>query len=161
MSKNKTTIRNNIRDLFIEFQSKLQFFERRFLKTMKIADLSSNELKVLYVIAASNLKSMNELAQKLRVTQGTLSTSVNCLARKGYLNKTRQTADRRFVDISLTEKSRKAIEYYGLFHYDLIDNLINNFGEDKNEVIEEALKKINSIIEKKSIKKKLKKEHTS
>lgn len=155
-SQNKNKIRNNIRDLFIEFQSKLQFFERKYLKTMKIADVTPKELKVLYMIAASNLNSMSELADKLRVTQGTLSTSINCLVRKGYINKTKQTSDRRFINISLTEKSLKAIEYYGLFHYDLIDNLIQNIDEDKNIMIEEILVKLNTIMESKSYKKRFK-----
>ncbi|HEY8364030.1 MAG TPA: helix-turn-helix domain-containing protein, partial [Haloplasmataceae bacterium] len=86
---------NNIGDLFFEFQSKIQFFERKFLKEFGIVDVTPNEVKVLYIIGLSNIKSMSEIANKLRITQGTLSITVNSLVKKGYVIRTRNKQDRR------------------------------------------------------------------
>lgn len=138
---------NNIGDLFFEFQSKIQFFERKFLKEFGIVDVTPNEVKVLYIIGLSNIKSMSEIANKLRITQGTLSITVNSLVKKGYVIRTRNKQDRRVIILYLTKKSLNVIKHYGMFYYSLIHELINIIDVDKALVLHEILEKLNQIIE--------------
>lgn len=138
---------NNIGDLFFEFQSKLQFFERKFLKEYGIIDVTPNEVKVLFIIGISNIKSMSEIADKLKITHGTLSITVNSLVKKGFVIRTRNNQDRRIIILYLTKKSLNVIKHYGLFYYELINQLIKELDEDKAVVLYEILEKLNSIIE--------------
>jgi|SRR5690554_775215 len=146
MKKEQINI-NNIGDLFFEFQSKIQFFERKFLKEFGIVDVTPNEVKVLYIIGISNIKSMSEIANKLRITQGTLSITVNSLVKKGYVIRTRNKQDRRVIILYLTKKSLSVIKHYGMFYYSLLNELINNIDNDKAIVLNEILDKLNKIIE--------------
>lgn len=146
MRKSDFTI-NSIGDLFFEFQSKLQFFERKFLKEYGIVDVTPNEVKVLYIIGISNIKSMSEIADKLKITHGTLSITVNSLVKKGYVIRTRNKQDRRVIILYLTKKSLSVIKHYGIFYYELINQLIKMIDEDKAIVLNEILENLNNIIE--------------
>ncbi len=138
---------NTIGDLFFEFQSKLQFFERKFLKECGIVDVTPNEVKVLYIIGISNIKSMSEIADKLKITHGTLSITVNSLVKKGYVIRTRHKQDRRIIILYLTKKSLNVIKHYGMFYYELINQLINELESNKAAVLNEILEKLNDLIE--------------
>ncbi|MDD4408899.1 MAG: hypothetical protein PHC47_03555, partial [Clostridia bacterium] len=58
----------SIRNLFFEFQSNLVSYERKFLKEFEINDVTPNEAKILHLVRTSENKSMNELADKLKIT---------------------------------------------------------------------------------------------
>ncbi len=146
MKKKQINI-NTIGDLFFELQSKLQFFERKYLKEYGIVDVTPNEVKVLYIIGISNIKSMSEIADQLKVTHATLSITVNSLVKKGYVLRTRHKQDRRVIILYLTKKSLSVIKHYGMFYYELINQLFNNIDEDKAIVLNEILEKLNQIIE--------------
>src|SRR5690554_4580896 len=124
--KNIDNIISNIGDLFFDFQSKLQFFEREYLKKNGIDDLTPTEVKVLYIIGMSNTKSMTEIADELKITRGTLSITVNNLVEKGYVIRTRNKQDRRVIILYLTKQSVEVVKHYGQFYYALLSTLIKS-----------------------------------
>ena len=138
---------NAIGDLFFEFQAKLQFYERQFLKEYNIVDVTPNEVKVLYIIGISNIKSMSEIAQKLKVTHGTLSITVNSLVKKGYVIRNRHKQDRRVIILYLAKKSLNIIKHYAMFYYKLLFTLLNMMDDEKAVVLEEILNNLNTILE--------------
>lgn len=138
---------SNIGDLFFEFQSKLQFFEREYLKKYGIDDVTPTEVKVLFFIGMSNTKSMTEIAEELKITRGTLSISVNNLVKKGYVIRTRHKQDRRVIILYLTKKSVNIVKYYRQFYYALLSTLINSLSPEKGGVVGEVLEKLNGIVE--------------
>lgn len=135
-----------IRNLFLNFQSKLQFFERRFIKKSCVRDVTPTELKTLYIIQLSDNKTMSGLADVLKVTQGTFTSTINSLEKKGYVKRKRSNLDKRIINLSLTKKSEKVIDSYEKFHNEIIDKLISDFDEDKRSLVEEILAKLNKIL---------------
>ncbi|MCK9470414.1 MAG: MarR family transcriptional regulator [Bacilli bacterium] len=138
---------NRIGEYFFEFQSKLQFFEREYLRKHGIEDVTPTEVKVLYIIGLSNTKSMSEIADELKVTRGTLSITIDSLVKKGYVIRTRHKQDRRVIIVYLTNKSIDVVRIYGRFYFELLKSLIKEFEREKIVVVEEILSKLNHIIE--------------
>lgn len=136
-----------IGELFFEFQAKLQFFEREYLKKLDITDVTPNEVKVLYMIGTSNTKSMSEIAERLKITRGSLSISIDSLVKKGYVIRTRNKQDRRIIIVYLTKKSVSVVRGYGKFYFALLSNLLDNLTKEKRIVVKEMLEQLNSIIE--------------
>jgi len=132
---------------FFEFQSKLQFFEREYLRKHGIEDVTPTEVKVLYIIGLSNTKSMTEIADELKVTRGTLSITIDSLVKKGYVIRTRHKQDRRVIIVYLTNKSIDVVRIYGKFYFELLKSLIKELDREKLEIVEEILVKLNHIIE--------------
>lgn len=149
MNPNKTneTLINNIGDLFLDFQAKIQSFERIFLKEKGIQDVTANEVKILYMIGLSNNKSMKEIAEQLRITQGTLSIAINTLVKKGYVLRTRHKMDKRVIILYLTRKSIQAIKAYAELYSGLIIQLLKVFQEDKVKILEDMLQELNRLLE--------------
>lgn len=138
---------SSIGELFFDFQSKLQFFEREFLRENGIEDVTPTEVKVLYMVGLSNTKSMSEIASKLKVTKSTLSIAINSLVKKGYVIRTRHKQDRRVIIVYLTDKSIQAVKLYGKFYFELLKSLIKVIENEKVEVLREILMKLNMILE--------------
>lgn len=136
---------STIGDLFFEFQAKVQFFERIYLKKHDIVDVTPNEVKVLYIIGISNNKSMKEIADILKITQGTLSITVNSLVKKGYVLRTRDKFDKRVIILYLTKKSIHVIKTYGQFYYELISKLL--VGDEYLKILQEILVELNHVLE--------------
>lgn len=145
--KNEDHLIGSIGELFFDFQSKLQFFEREYLKKYNIVDVTPTEVKVLYIIGLSNTKSMSDIANQLHVTKGTLSIAINSLVKKGYVIRTRHKQDRRIIILYLTKKSLSVVRHYSKFYSELIFTLINQIDVDKVSVLDEILKRLNKIIE--------------
>ncbi len=145
--KNIDNYINNIGESFFEFQSKLQFFEREYLKHYDIIDVTPNEVKVLYIIGTSNTKSMSDIASQLKVTKGTLSISVNSLVKKGYVIRTRHKQDRRVIIVYLTKKSIKIVKHYSKFYFTLVANLIRKFDTERMLHLSEVMEELNKLIE--------------
>ena len=61
------------------------------------------------------------IAAAQRVTAGTLTTAVNALERKGYLERKRDSEDRRAVRIYPTGKARQANELHTQFHKEMVE----------------------------------------
>ncbi|HOA78802.1 MAG: MarR family transcriptional regulator [Bacilli bacterium] len=136
-----------IGDSFFAFQSKLQFFEREYLKKKGIDEVTPAEIKVLYMIGMSNTKSMSEIADELKITRGTLSITVDNLVKKGYVIRARNKQDRRVVILYLTKKSVSIVKDYEEFYNALIRSLVASIDEDKAIVLDEILRNLNKIIE--------------
>jgi len=138
---------NKVGESFFEFQSKLQFFEREYLRKYEIIDVTPTEVKVLYIIGLSNTKSMSDIADELRITKGTLSITVNSLVKKGYVIRNRHKQDRRIIILYLTRKSISVVKHYEKFYTELLRALFNELNDEKIPVVEELLEKLNKIIE--------------
>ncbi len=147
MKKDLDKLISVIGDLFFQFQAKLQIFEREYLRKFGIEDVTPSEVKVLYIIGLSNTKSMSEIAEALKITRGTLSTTVDSLVNKGYVIRTRHKQDRRVIILYLTQKAIGIIKQYEKYLEELISTLAKNLDKEKMFVMEEILEKLNQIVE--------------
>jgi DNA-binding MarR family transcriptional regulator len=138
---------SNISDDFFELLAKLQFFEREYLRKCGIDDVTTNEVKVLYIIGLSNTKSMSEIAEELKVTRGTLSITVDTLVKKGYVIRNRHKQDRRVIILYLTKKAISVVRQYSRFYESLFQELVQNLNDKKVNFLKEILRRLNDIIE--------------
>lgn len=89
---------------------------------------------------------MSEIAQRLSVTVGTLTTNMNGLEKKGYITRERGLADKRVVYVILTEKGRKAFYHHRDFHKRMIKSIVKDLTEEEMEVLYRCLKNLNSFL---------------
>ena len=66
---------------------------------------------------------------------GTLTTAINNLLKKGYVNRKRGEKDRRVVYISLSEKGRKAYSHHREFHKRMIQGLLDTLNEQEQDLL--------------------------
>ena len=82
---------------------------------------------------------MSSIAAKLKVTVGSLTTSMNGLVNKGYTERKRGEKDRRVVNIYLTEKGRKAYHHHAEYHEQMTDAVMRQLNEEEIGVLVKTL----------------------
>lgn len=116
--------------------------EERAMARSEFQDLSMNDWHVIEAIGAEGQKSMSQVAKELSVTHGTLTTSVNGLFSKGYVQRRRGTEDRRMVYVSLTEKGAAAFQEHAEFHREMVDSVIRDQTPQEIDVLAGSLSKL-------------------
>ena len=123
--------------------------EEKCLHNSEFSDLSVTEIHVIEAISIDKERTMSEVAYDLSITVGTLTTAINKLIKKGYVDRRRIEEDRRVVLITLTEKGKEVYKFHEEFHNDMIKYTIDSFSIEEETVLVSALKKISGFFEEK------------
>lgn len=145
MSKSVEVLNYLLVDLFNDI---LQI-EQNALKGGNFSDLSVTEMHTIEAIGMRESRSMSEVAEDLSITVGTLTTAINKLINKGYVERKRIEEDRRVVLIQLTKKGKLAYRIHEKFHKDMVKNTIEGLSEEEEEILIKSLEKLNNFFKEK------------
>ncbi len=124
-----------LNELLVDVFNHIVSLEGVSLRKMGVK-LSMTEVHILEAIDSTNIPTMTNIANKLIVTVGTLTTSVDKLVYKGYVERYNDMKDRRKVLLRLTEKSEEIIVFHNKFHNEMIENVILDMGlKDDDQLI--------------------------
>ena len=140
--------REVINELLVEVFNQILSIEQQKLHEMGVA-LSMNEVHVLEAIEKVSPPTMTNIASKLRVTVGTLTTAINRLVEKGYCKRASDQTDRRKVYIYLTAQAKETLKKHEAFHDDMIDSIIDDLNLAENTVLIESLHKVSEYFKNK------------
>ncbi|MEG1615085.1 MAG: MarR family transcriptional regulator, partial [Oscillospiraceae bacterium] len=90
---------------FVETFNKVLSLEEHYISKQVNSELTVRELHIIEVVSKlepCNCSTMSKTAQSLSITIGALTTAVNVLVRKGYINRGQDPKDRRIVYLHLT-----------------------------------------------------------
>ncbi|AQM59201.1 MULTISPECIES: MarR family winged helix-turn-helix transcriptional regulator [Clostridium] len=144
MDRNKKILN----ELLVEIFNDILQIEERALKQGVINDLSVTEIHTIEAIGMYTERTMSEVAQDLKITVGTLTTAINKLIKKGYVERKRIEEDRRVVLIKLTKKGKLAYRLHEKFHSDMIKKTIEGLSEEEEEVLISSLDRLNMFFKK-------------
>lgn len=89
-----------------------EVIERTVLREVSGDKLTFAQLKLLYLVAHTDVLSIGDAAAFLGVTCGAVSRTVDKLVRRRLLRRIAPQEDRRLIRLSLTETSRKLMDAY-------------------------------------------------
>ena len=92
---------------------------------------------------------MTNIARRLRITVGTLTTSTNRLVEKGYANRHREEEDKRKVIVGLTEKAHEVLAIHDKFHDEMIDATFADMKLDEDELLMQSLENLSEYFKNK------------
>ena len=136
-----TSAKEIINELLVEVFNNILDIEGENLRKHGVK-LSMTEVHVLEAIKNVEVATMGNVAQKLRVTLGTLTTSINVLVRKKYVERYRDESDRRRVFLVLTKQAHDVLKIHDQFHNDMINNVIKDLNIEKDEVLVKSLENL-------------------
>ena len=144
MSQAKSLINTLLVDVFNHILS----IEEDMLKKAGV-ELSMTEVHVLEAVRNAKEPTMSVVSRKLRVTMGTLTTSVNTLVNKGFIERERGQKDRRKVFLKLTDEALKVLKIHDKFHDEMIDSVFKDLKLEEDEVLIRSLQNIKDYFQKK------------
>lgn len=119
----------------------IMYIEEKNLEEKDI-DLTMKEVHTLEAIENIDDSTMQNVANKLMITAGTLTTAIKKLENKGYVKRKRDENDGRITRLKLTSKALHALAIHDKFHDELIDHILGDLDENEEEVLMNALLKI-------------------
>ncbi len=120
--------------------------EEKALSKGYFPDLSIAELHTIESIGPYEARAMSETAQRLGITTGTLTVAIDRLVRKGYVERHRDTKDRRVVRIHLTRKGKLAYRIHSKFHTLLVKRIMEPLDEQQQVLLTGMVKNIEELI---------------
>lgn len=140
---------NVVNEILVNIFNDILTIEQNALNEGEFKDLSITEIHTIEAISMYDARSMSEVASDLRITVGTLTTAINNLVKKGYVERKRIEEDRRVVLIKLTKRGKLAYRIHEKFHKDMVKETIEGLSDDEEKVLVTALEKLNSFFKSK------------
>ncbi len=136
-----------LNELLVNLFNNVLDTEAKAVITEEFKDISNNDMHIIEAIGIEEPRSMSVIAKRLNVTVGTLTTNMNSLEDKGYIERERSTQDKRVVLVLLTEKGRKAFFHHRDFHKHMIKAIVNDLDEDEMKILIRCLQALDDFFE--------------
>ncbi|MCI8401590.1 MAG: winged helix-turn-helix transcriptional regulator [Lachnospiraceae bacterium] len=140
--------RQTINDFFVNVFNKILLYEEQAMGKAGCRDLSMREIHVLEAVEGlerEKKNSMSRIAGRLSISVGSLTTSMNVLVRKGYVERESSMKDRRIVYACLTPKGRLAAKKHSRFHRQMVESLEQSLNEEEWDALTRALRTLETF----------------
>ena len=143
----KTTSRV-LNEMLVKLFNNIMDAEEKAIITEEYKDITNNDMHIIEAIGIEEPRRMSDIAKRLNVTMGTLTTNMNSLEQKGYIIRERSKTDKRVVLVVLTPKGKKAFCHHRGFHRNMIKAIVRGLDEDEMKVMIKCLLNLNEFFEK-------------
>ncbi|HEL1059710.1 TPA: MarR family transcriptional regulator [Streptococcus equi subsp. zooepidemicus] len=138
---------NKINQYLVDIFNRILVIEEMSLKTSQFNDVSLKEMHTIEIIGKYQQVTPSDIARELMVTLGTVTTSLNKLELKGYIERTRSSVDRRVVYLSLTKKGRLLNRLHAKFHKNMVGHVVADMNEDEIQALLRGLGNLHQFLE--------------
>lgn len=121
--------------------------EESSLRSSRFSDVTIKEMHTIDVIGEKKDATPTDVARALMVTLGTVTTSLNNLERKGYIERVRSTKDRRVVHLYLTKKGRLVYRLHQRFHRAMVRQITEGMDEVEFKTMKKGLLNLYQFLE--------------
>ena len=122
--------------------------EEKALKGSSFKDLSIKEMHTIEAIGMYREHTTSEVAKKTAVTVGTLTTTINNLVKKDYVERIRIDNDRRVIKLGLTKKGRLLYRLHDKFHRDMVSETLGDMNQEEVESLIKGLRNLHEFLAK-------------
>ena len=137
-----------LNEMLVKLFNNIMDAEEKAIITEEYKDITNNDMHIIEAIGIEEPRRMSDIAKRLNVTMGTLTTNMNSLEDKGYIIRERSKTDKRVVLVVLTPKGKKAFYHHRGFHRNMIKAILNGMVEDEMKVMIKCLLNLNEFFEK-------------
>lgn len=130
---------NTVNDVLVGLFRDIILVEENTIITEEFKDITCNDMHIIEAVGIEESKNMSKVAGELMVTVSTLTTSINALVRKGYVEKIKGKVDRREVYLKLTDRGIAAYEHHRDFHVKMTEEVIKHLSEEETKIMVKAL----------------------
>ncbi|MGT2888151.1 MarR family transcriptional regulator [Streptococcus didelphis] len=138
---------DKINEYLVDIFNRILIIEEISLKTSQFSDVSLKEMHTIEIIGKYPQVTPSDISRELMVTLGTVTTSLNKLEAKGYIERTRSHSDRRVVYLTLTKKGRLLDRLHAKFHKNMVGHVVHDMDEDAMKALHKGLENLHQFLE--------------
>ncbi|MDO4466628.1 MAG: MarR family winged helix-turn-helix transcriptional regulator [Bacillota bacterium] len=133
--------KHTLNELLVGLFNYILYIEEKNLKNNGVK-LSMNEVHLLESIQKASDNTMSHIAKRSMITQGTLTTNIKGLVKKGYVERYKDENDGRIVRLRTTELAKDVLYVHDQFHALMIDKVVADLKLEENKILLGSLEKI-------------------
>ncbi|MBQ0079422.1 MAG: nitronate monooxygenase [Eubacterium sp.] len=142
MDKDVKKIKNMMVDIF----SLVEKLEEESVKGSSFENLSLTEVHTLEAIGRGRPRTMTNVASVLGISVSTLTTAINKLVKKGYVERLKDENDKRIVRLRLTDAGVDVIVKHEENEDSLVGEALRRLSKNERARIERVLTEIDSFM---------------
>lgn len=143
--KDDKNISRGLNEMLVDLFNHVMDIESKVIITEEFKDITNNDIHIIEAVGINEPRNMSDIAKRLQVTVGTLTTNMNGLEKKGYIVRERSDSDRRVVYITLTEKGKKAFFHHRDFHKNMIKAVVVDLDDNEKRLLYKCLIKLDKF----------------
>lgn len=124
-----------INHVLVSLINEIWELEEKAIITDEFKDLTNNDMHVIEAIGTGDGRNMSSIARKLNITVGSLTTAMNGLVNKEYVERHRSEEDRRVVYVKLTPKGIRAYRHHEDYHRQMTQAVVDKLDEKEMPVL--------------------------
>lgn len=136
---------SGINEMLVNLFNHVMEVEGRSVITEEFKDITSNDIHIIEAVGVDEPRRMSDIAKRLGVTVGTLTTNMNGLEKKEYIVRNRCDKDKRVVYVVLTERGRKAYYHHKDYHKKMIKSAVEGLDDKEKRMLYECLLKLDKF----------------
>ena len=140
--------KEQIKDFFINCFYSILHTEQKALESITSGKLTLNEVHLIsavYKAKTANKNTFSMVAKILDITLGTLTTSFNRLAKKGYLTKVPHEKDKRKFYIEPSHLADEIHKEHTAFHDKMFEGIANAISKEELAIVVDSLDKLSEF----------------
>lgn len=138
---------NKINEYLVDIFNRIQVIEEMSLRSSQFSDASLKEMHTIEIIGNHPNVTPSDIARELMLTLGTITTSLNKLEAKGYIERQRSTLDRRVVHLTLTKRGRLLNRLHKRFHKAMVSHIVEDMNAEEIETLTKGLGNLHKFLE--------------
>ena len=128
-----------INQVLVELINEIWDQEKKAIITEEFKDLSNNDMHVIEAVGLGEGKNMTSIARELKITVGSLTTAMNSLVKKQYVERYRSKKDRLVVFVKLTDKGVRAYQHHEEYHRQMSQAILDRLDDEELSVLLKTL----------------------
>ena len=138
---------DQLNTFLVEIWGRITKIEERALAAGLDNEISITEIHIIEKIGESPGSRMSSIAKSLSITLATLTVACDKLETKGLITRTRNTTDKRVVNVNLTPRGQAVYEYHQAFHERMINSVMEVLTPEEASVLGSSLAKLQRFFE--------------
>lgn len=135
-----------INQSLLKVYSGILWIEENELRKSTFNDLTIKEMHAIDAITMHDHQTISQVADRLHLTPGTMTSMADRLIRKGYVERIRDQNDRRIVRLTLTKRGRVLYRAHRAFHNMMVKSFLQGMNDEEMKVVKKALQNLEDFV---------------
>ncbi|MCT3207654.1 MarR family transcriptional regulator [Limosilactobacillus reuteri] len=131
----------------VKVYSGILWIEENELRKSTFNDLTIKEMHAIDAITMYNHQTISQVAEKLHLTPGTMTSMADRLICKGYVERIRDKDDRRIVRLRLTKRGRVLYRAHRAFHNMMVERFLQGMSDEEMKVVKKTLQNLEDFVD--------------
>lgn len=138
---------DEVNSYLVRIFNEIMQIEEESLKSSEFKDITIKEMHTIEAIGLVDNPTSSQVTNKLGITVGTLSVSIQNLVKKDYVERVQSAEDRRIVRLKLTKKGKLLYRLHHKFHTDMVEKTLTDLEIDEAQALIKGLRNLNQFLD--------------